>query len=254
VYRAIKLIVSAILLSRPGMPAAEATRYAHVLQEEGIKRGFDPLSAVAIVHFETHWQPGLVSPDGEDYGLGQVRARYVGACRDDADPLNDPSEACRAVKASLLDGETNLRRMGVIITANRELCKEKTGTADFPQWLAGYEGLNFPGRDKWCAPIAKTFQVIAYRKQLVDTLVFHAKPGRVALRTPAPAHAPAAHAPPVAVAPSARKPAHPARTGPRFPPKPAAPAKAPPKAPPGAAAKKPPPAPGGKAKSSPPAK
>ncbi len=169
-FRALKLIVTAILMSRPGMPAAEATRYARVLQDEGVKRAFDPLTAVAIVHFETRWRPGLVSPDGEDYGLGQIRARFVGACRSDDDPLGHPSDACRAAKASLLAGETNLRRMAVIITANRELCKEKTGRDDLPRWLAGYEGLNFPGRDRWCAPIDKTWQVVEYRKKLVEML------------------------------------------------------------------------------------
>ena len=140
------------------MPVAEARRYAHVLQEEAAKHAFDPLTAVAIVHFETHWQPGLVSPDGEDYGLGQIRARFVGACRGDEDPVGHPSDACRAAKGSLLVGENNLRRMSVIISANRELCKEKTGSADLPQWLAGYEGLNSPSRDRWCAPSARTME------------------------------------------------------------------------------------------------
>jgi hypothetical protein len=193
VLRPLQIIVSAILLSRPTMPAAEATRYAHVLQEEAVKRSFDPLTAVAIVHFETHWMPGLVSPDGEDYGLGQIRARWVGGCRDDEDPVNNPSEACRAAKASLLVGENNLRRMGTIITANRDLCKEKTGKADLPRWLAGYEGLNFPGRDRWCAPIGKTFQVVEYRKKLVEMLVPHARVKAVASSKTAH-QAPARHA------------------------------------------------------------
>lgn len=169
-FRALPIIVSAILLSRPGMPLPEARHYARVLQEEATRHDFDPLTAVAIVHYETHWQPGLVSPDGEDYGLGQIRARWWGACRNDADPVHDPSDACRAVKASLLVGENNLRRMSLIITANRELCKDKTGTANLPQWLAGYEGLNFPSRDTWCAPNWKTMRVVEYRKQLLALL------------------------------------------------------------------------------------
>jgi hypothetical protein len=230
-FRAIKLIVTAILLSRPGMPAAEATRYARVLQDEAVKRDFDPLTAVAIIHFETRWHPGLVSPDGEDYGLGQIRARYVGACRGDEDPVNSPSDACRAAKASLLVGETNLRRMGVIITANRELCKEKTGKADLPRWLAGYEGLSFPGRDKWCAPIAKTMEVVAYRKKLVEMLAprppvravttvaargnadKHGKPGKSEPRAVAPAPATAKARPPRAgagVSPTVKTPPRPA--------------------------------------------
>ena len=185
-FRALQLIVSAILLSRPSMPLPEARRYAHVLQEEAARHAFDPLTAVAIVHFESRWRPGVVSPDGEDYGLGQIRARWFGACRNDADPVRDPSPGCRAAKANLLAGETNLRRMAVIISANRELCKEKTGDANLPRWLAGYEGLNFPGRDRWCAPSAKTWQVVEYRKKLVAMLAPAARPAvaRVARATP----------------------------------------------------------------------
>jgi hypothetical protein len=171
VLRAIPVIVSAILMSRPTMPIGEARHYAHVLAEEAEKHAFDPLTVVAIVHFETHWRPNLVSPDGEDYGLGQIRARFWGACRDDDDPVHHPSEACLAAKASLLDGATNLRHVSTIITANRELCKEKSKSANLPNWLAGYEGLNSPSRDRWCAPGPKTWRVVAYRQQLVADLV-----------------------------------------------------------------------------------
>jgi hypothetical protein len=175
VFRAIPIIVSAILLSRPTMPLPEARRYARVLAEEARKHDFDPLTAVAIVHFESRWIPSVVSADGEDYGLGQIRARWLGACRDDADPVNDPSPACRAAKVGLLAGENNLRRMATIISANRDLCKEKTGRGDLPRWLAGYEGLNRPSLDVWCAPSAKTWQVVEYRKQLVAQLVTKAR-------------------------------------------------------------------------------
>lgn len=169
--RPLQIIVSAILLTRPTMPLPEATRYARVLSEEAVKHDFDPLTAVAIVHFESRWIPSVVSADGEDYGLGQIRARWFGACRTDADPVNAPSAACQAAKASLLSGEANLRRMAVIISANRELCKEKTGKGDLPRWLAGYEGLSSPARDHWCAPNWKTWRVVEYRKELLAKLV-----------------------------------------------------------------------------------
>jgi hypothetical protein len=183
--RPIAVIVSAILMSRPTMPRAEAERYARVLQQEAVARAFDPLTGVAIVHFESRWHSGVVSADGEDYGLGQIRARFVGACRGDADPVRDPSPACRAAKAGLLSGENNIRRMAAIITANRELCKEKTGTAWFPQWLAGYEGLNSPSRDTWCAPNGRTWQVVEYQKKLVALLSPKPAPKRVASRNEA---------------------------------------------------------------------
>ncbi|APR78740.1 Hypothetical protein A7982_04087 [Minicystis rosea] len=184
--RPLAIIVSAILMSRPTMPAAEATRYAKLLDEEARKHDFDPLTAVAIIHFESRWQPWVVSPDGEDYGLGQVRGRWLSACRADADPVHAPSDACRAAKMSLLVPANNIRRMASIITANRELCKEKAGTGDLPHWLAGYEGLSRPSLDIWCKPGQRTWQVVAYRKMLVDTLVTRRqKPTMIAKRTPA---------------------------------------------------------------------
>ncbi len=174
------------------MPVAEATRYARVLSQEAVERDFDPLTAVAIIHYESRWYPGVVSSDGEDYGLGQIRARWFGACRDDVDPVHAPSPGCVAAKATLLNGEANLRRIAVIISANRELCKEKTGKGDLPRWLAGYEGLSSPSRDRWCAPNWKTWRVVDYRKKLLakllppprPTAVHAAKPVTVARRTP----------------------------------------------------------------------
>lgn len=168
--RSLALIVSAILLTRPGMPTSEAEVYAKVLQAEAKEHGFDPLTGVAMIHFESGWHPQVVSDNGEDYGLGQIRARYVGACRKDEDPLNAPSPECKAVKESLLDAETNIREMARLITENRKLCKAKTGAAPFHRWLASYQGLNFPKEGKWCQPNDKTWRVIRYRKHLIREL------------------------------------------------------------------------------------
>jgi hypothetical protein len=186
VIRPLAVIVAAILMSRPSMPSAEATRYARILSAEAKEHRFDPLTAVAIVHFESRWQPFRISADGEDWGLGQIRARFLGACRDDEDPVGSPSAACLAAKRSLLVPENNLRRMAAIITANRELCKAKAGGANLPQWLAGYEGLNRPSSDVWCKPSTKTWEVVAYRRMLVAKLapVRHAK--RIAKRAAKP--------------------------------------------------------------------
>jgi hypothetical protein len=189
--RSIPVLVSAILLSHPTMPKPEAARYATVLNQVGLEHDFDPLTAVAIIHFETHWRPTLISPDGEDYGLGQVRGRYLAACRGDDDPVGAPSAACQAAKANLLDGAFNIRRMAMIITANREMCRERTGTAWAPQWLAGYQGYNSPSNDRWCSPGDKTWRVLEYRKELMSTLLPKPKvPARIAAKS-APGKAPA---------------------------------------------------------------
>jgi len=151
-----------------------------VLQHEAKAHGFDPLTGVAIIHFESYWLPTVVSKDGEDYGLAQIRARYVRGCRDDEDPVSAPSEACVAAKARLLDGESNIRRMAALITANRELCEAKHGRVLFHEWLASYQGRNRPAADKWCVPGEGTWRVVNYRKELIAKLLpKQAGPGKL---------------------------------------------------------------------------
>ncbi len=169
--RSLALIVLATQLSRPTIPRQEAVHYAKVLQQEAKEHDFDPFTGVAIIHYESYWHPGVVSKDGEDYGLAQIRARYVKGCRDDEDPLGAPSPRCQAAKARLLDGATNIRRMAALITANRELCKEKRGRVWFHEWLASYQGRNRPKQDKWCTPGDGTWRVVNYRKELIAKLI-----------------------------------------------------------------------------------
>lgn len=166
-FRPLAIIVSAILLSRPELAREEAEVFAKVVQAEAKTRGFDPLTMVAIVHNESGWRPETVSSNGEDYGLGQIRARFVGACKNDSDPLGSPSEACQAVKRSLLEAESNLRVMAQLITDNRKLCLEKAKSQALPRWLASYQGLNFPKQKRWCVPGDKTWKVIKYRDFLL---------------------------------------------------------------------------------------
>jgi len=165
--RPLAVIASAILLSRPDLARDDAERFAKVVREEAKARGFDPLTMVAIVHSESGWHPGTVSPNREDYGLGQIRARFIGACKGDSDPLDAPSAECRAVKESLLDAETNLRAMAQLITDHRKICLEKAKSAALPRWLASYQGLNFPKQKRWCVPNEKTWRVIKYRDFLL---------------------------------------------------------------------------------------
>ncbi|MCS6901332.1 MAG: hypothetical protein RMJ98_15865 [Myxococcales bacterium] len=166
--RSVAVLLAAMQLSRPGIPKAEALRYADALNRMAEEVHIDPLLAVAIVHFESRWYPTRISEDREDYGLGQVRARYLAACREDEDPLNAPSEACFAAKVALLDGVTNLQRMGAIIAANKVLCREKIGSEKDAQWLAGYQGYNAPEKNHWCKPGEKTYQVLAYHAELME--------------------------------------------------------------------------------------
>jgi hypothetical protein len=214
--RPIAIIVSAIMLSRPEMARSEAEHMAKVLRQEAAQHGFDPLTAVAIVHFESGWHPQVVSDNGEDYGLGQIRARYIGACRKDSDPLSHPSPECQEVKKSLLDADTNIRTMAQLISDSRKLCLEKAKSQDLPRWLASYQGLNFPSEGKWCSPGDKTWRVLKYRSWLISEV--SKKPGAKSSTPPSfePASATKKAAPPAKkAAPAANKPAPAAKKAPK---------------------------------------
>lgn len=172
--RSIAVLVTAMGLSRPGIPAPEAKRYATALNEIAAANHIDPLLAVAMIHYETHWYPQLVSSDGEDHGLGQIRARFIGACRQDEDPLLAPSAECIQVKLSLLDGVENIKRMGSVIRANMDFCRKLVGKMKTEHWLAGYQGYVDPIRHTYCAPGPKTTRVIEYYDGLVEK--FYPKP------------------------------------------------------------------------------
>ena len=185
--RSIAVIAWAILLSNPGMPDAQARAYAKTLQKAAKDHNFDPFSGVAIIHNESRWRQSVISPDGEDYGLGQIRARYVKGCRGDEDPLKRPSASCKAAKARLLNGHYTLRRMGRHITDWRKTCRRITKRpALFHRWLAGYGGMGRPkkggGWKRICGqhrtkrgwrdlPQRKAIRnILAHRKRLIRKL------------------------------------------------------------------------------------
>jgi len=177
--RSVILIAAAIQLSQPGMSAKQAKGYATVVQQEAKKRHFDPFSLVAIIHFESWWKSNAISPSGEDYGLSQIRMRFVGACRKDADPVNNPSKACKAVKASLLSPIYNIRYASAHITRSRAFCRKKVGRATYHGWLAAWQGSH--KRGKWCRKNKHTTLRIKYRGKLVKL----ANQGRLKLRNKA---------------------------------------------------------------------
>lgn len=176
--RSIAVIVWAIQTANPSVPDASAKAYAKIIQTESRKRNIDPFTIIAIVRNESGWRAGVVSRDGEDYGLGQIRARYIGACRSDRN-----SSACAGVKASLLSGAYNLRMVAASITQWRETCRRLTKRqALFHRWLHGYGGMGNLKRGIICGqtktrkgwrdlPIRKALRkIMNYRKQLIRKL------------------------------------------------------------------------------------
>lgn len=174
-FRSLAAIALAIRIGHPDVSEDDATRYAAALQVEAQRNDFDPLTGVAIIHRESRFHPRAVSRDGEDFGLAQVRARFIGACKKDKDPVRRPSAACRAVKDSLLDPEENIRVMGQLIAGHRRICRIKTGRASFQGWLSSYQGSNNAKENRWCAPSDGAMRVIRYRERLVRELARRSK-------------------------------------------------------------------------------
>lgn len=169
-FRTIAVIAAAIEISQPRLAEEQRLLYAQALQEEAIEHDFDPLSGISIIHFESNFDEDVVSANGEDYGLAQIRARYIGACKKDPNPKDAPGSACREVKAKLLDGVENIRVMADLITQNRAFCKKKVGSNHFARWLASYQGRNNARKKQWCKPGDGTYRVIHYRKTLLTEL------------------------------------------------------------------------------------
>ena len=170
VFRSVLTIVAAIQLSQPNIDDEQATVIARALQSEAQAHDFDPLTGVAIIKHESGFDPRAVSHSKEDYGLAQIRARYIGACKGNKDPVEHPTRACRLEQQRLLEPRYNIQVMAELITRNRAFCKKKVGSAQFHRWLASYQGRNYPRQKRWCAPGDATWQVIEYRKQLIRQL------------------------------------------------------------------------------------
>jgi site-specific DNA-cytosine methylase len=140
--RSIAVIIWALSAANPSLSAPVAKRYAKTIQVEAKRHHIDPFTLVAIFWHESGVRARAVSRDGEDYGLGQIRARFIGACAKDADPVKKPSAACRAVKSRLLEPTHNIKTTALHISKWRKLCRKKTGrSALFHRWLSGYGGV-----------------------------------------------------------------------------------------------------------------
>lgn len=166
--RSIAAITAAILFCQPTLSKNTAKSYAKMIQVEAKKRHFDPFSIVAIIHGESSFRATVVSANGEDYGLTQLRARNIGACRQDADPVNNPSPACKAVKASLLNPAYNIQLASSRITLSRDFCRKLRGRATYHGWLSVWQG-SMKQHDKktWCKKNKHTTRVVKKRRQLV---------------------------------------------------------------------------------------
>jgi hypothetical protein len=171
------LLAALILACNPALSSKTAARYAEVSAAQAKAVGVRSDTFVALVCSESGWRSGAVSKDREDWGLGQVRARFMPGCRRDADPTASPSPSCRSEQQRLLEPGHNIEITAKAIKSWRDLCREQTGHAKERNWLAGYVGLGQQGRSlcgqsrrrgKWTElPISGNVQrILDIRKRL----------------------------------------------------------------------------------------
>lgn len=197
----------------PRMPLELRKRYARAIKTNAEKHSYDPFTQVSIIAKEASWLASGVSGDYEDIGFGQIRARYIGACKTDPNPVPIPKRnaereivrdennqiiwvarpgpACQAVRRRLKDGVYNIGLMATQITAWRKRCRKETGRpALLYRMLAAYGGLSRPKLNRWCGmerrkgkwadrPIHRNvLRIINHRKMLLAKLRARRKRGR----------------------------------------------------------------------------
>jgi len=175
--RSLPVIVAAIQYAAPGMSKTTATSYAKLIRKEAIDRRFDPFTMVAMVYYESHWNPTLENHIG-CVGLGQVCPQFLWPYCNSGGEKWDQFR-CKQKKAELKNGFYNLKLIAQSITANRKFCRKKVGIANWRHWLPSHGGYNSSSKGIWCGrkrikgrwrnvAIPKTVsRIMVYRKKLI---------------------------------------------------------------------------------------
>lgn len=127
--RELSQIVLAIHMSlapQQHMPEKQVEYYATEIQKNADSAGVDPLILVAIITHESQWNASAISPDHEDYGLMQVRARHYSGGQN---------------SAWLLNPHYNIQVGSYVIKKSIEFCRKYLHREpDLQEWMSVYQG------------------------------------------------------------------------------------------------------------------
>lgn len=153
--RALAQIILSIQLSaqpQTKLPETRIEMLANCIQQQAMSADVDPFIIVAIITHESQWRERVISDDGFDYGLMQVRAIYYGGSSSD-----------------LLIGENNIKVGAYQIKLSKEYCRNKLHREPTTEeWLAPYQGGKPSGYN--CTPTKMTKQVVAFATCLKDNV------------------------------------------------------------------------------------
>lgn len=145
----IATIILALQLSAPGLNVKTTEYYAKTIYKQQVKLGVDPIETIAIAKHESHWNHTLVSPDLEDWGLMQVRSRYI-----------------KFPSSWLLEPGVNIRVGTSLMLSSQKFCTKWLGRKPTTQeWLSTYQGSK-----SICKSTNLSFKVESYSKCIYDSL------------------------------------------------------------------------------------
>lgn len=146
-------ILLALQLSAPGLNDKITMNYAKVIQKQSIKKNIDPLIIISIIAHESHWNSRAISNDKNDYGLMQVRARFV---------TISPER--------LLDGSTNIMVGSAFLDSSVKFCTKFLNREPLiEESLSCYQG-SCSSKRKMCKPTKKTKDVVDYATCIYNSI------------------------------------------------------------------------------------
>ena len=156
-FREIAQIVLGIHLSAPHLPMVKAEQFAPVIQQQAQAIDVDPLTIVSIIEHESLFRERVISADGQDYGLMQVRAKFH---------LHNRSGDW------LLNGTSNIRAGVRLLKYSRDLCASVLGREPkVSEFVACYAGSCY-NHERMCKPINLSRQIEKYQDCLETDILY----------------------------------------------------------------------------------
>ena len=142
-----------IRLMHPNIEEKTVRQYSESIDQQSIVAGIDPLSFVAVIERESKFKSNVVSGDGLDFGLCQIRSTYY-----------------KGNKWWLLNPTHNIKVGANIVKQNVDMCAHHLGrTPRVSQWYSCYNG-SCGKRSNFCAPTTNSTKVERFRNCLANVV------------------------------------------------------------------------------------
>jgi hypothetical protein len=143
----------AIQLIHPNFSEEVVHQYAESIDQQAIVAGIDSLSFVAVIERESKFKSNVISPDGLDFGLCQIRSTYY-----------------KGNKWWLLNPTHNIAVGANIVKQNVDMCARHLGRMPrVSQWYSCYNG-SCGKRSSFCVATANSYKVEHFRNCIANVV------------------------------------------------------------------------------------